>query len=68
MAISPDEPLLAHHGHHVYGVAQTSALSAALDKTPAVGGAGLPIASGAVTTPSYAADYDVVAAAAVRGF
>ena len=67
MAISPDDQLLAHHWHHVYGLAQTSALSAVPDKTPAVGGAGLPIASGAVKTPSYAADYDVVTAAAARG-
>ena len=67
MAISPDEQRLAHHWPHVYGLAQTSALSAAPDKTPAVGDGGLPIASGAVTTPSYAADYVVVTAAAARG-
>ena len=59
-------PFLSEFIGHVF--VETSALSAVPDKTPAVGGAGLPIASGAVTTTSCAAGCGVVAAAAAQGF
>lgn len=52
----------------VHMLAETSALSAAPDKTPAIDDDDLPIANADVTTAGYATGYGGVTAAAAQGF